>query len=75
LKRELNLTLEALVEIESWPANTAKVGRDALEAGARRFAFSLARTSIAALLLEAAATGVVDIRVVQRWCRKRLVLI
>ncbi|HET7396575.1 MAG TPA: acyl-CoA dehydrogenase family protein [Gammaproteobacteria bacterium] len=75
LKRELNQTLEALVEIESWPANTAKVGRDALEAGARRFAFSLARTSIAALLLEAAATGVVDISVVQRWCRKRLVLI
>lgn len=67
--------LVSLTEIETWPAEAIKTGRDALEAGARRFAFSLARTRVAALLAEATETGAVDISVVRRWCRKNLVLV
>lgn len=67
--------LDALARIEGWPAAAMKSGRDTLESGARRFAFSLARTRTAALLLEAAANGAVANHVVARWCRRRLCVI
>ncbi|HEX5339304.1 MAG TPA: acyl-CoA dehydrogenase family protein [Gammaproteobacteria bacterium] len=67
--------LAALKRITAWPADAQGAGRDALEAGARRFAFSLARTRAAVLLAGAAEAGVVEFEVVQRWCDKRLALI
>ena len=73
---ELNSqVLDSLARIEAWPAATMRSGRDALEAGARRFAFSLARTRIAALLLEAAANGAIQPAVAERWCQQALCLI
>lgn len=56
---------QALSDVEHWL-------RSASESGARRFAFALARTYIAALLAEAVAAGYVDIEVLRRWCRKPL---
>ncbi|MGH8403484.1 MAG: hypothetical protein ACRESO_08805, partial [Gammaproteobacteria bacterium] len=65
----------AVKDILAWPGTAEKSGRDALEAGARRFAFSLARTYTAALLAEAAQGGYVSSEVLQRWCRVPLNLI
>ncbi|MGH8413213.1 MAG: acyl-CoA dehydrogenase family protein [Gammaproteobacteria bacterium] len=65
----------AVKDILAWPETAEKLGRDALEAGARRFAFSLARTYTAALLAEAAQGGYVSSEVLQRWCRAPLTLI
>ncbi|MGH8373251.1 MAG: acyl-CoA dehydrogenase family protein, partial [Gammaproteobacteria bacterium] len=66
----LQNALTSLAELEAWSTNAASAGRDVLETGARRFAFSLARIRIAALLVEGAETGVVDASVPRRWCRK-----
>ncbi|MGH8372314.1 MAG: acyl-CoA dehydrogenase family protein, partial [Gammaproteobacteria bacterium] len=71
----LQKALTSLAELEAWSANAASADRDVLETSARRFAFSLARIRIAALLVEAAETGVVDASVPRRWCRKNLLLI
>ncbi len=65
----------AMKDIIAWPGNAAKSGRDSLEAGARRFAFSIARLYTAALLAVAAQNGQVSGEVVQRWCRAPLSLL
>ncbi|MGA9851448.1 MAG: acyl-CoA dehydrogenase family protein [Gammaproteobacteria bacterium] len=65
----------AVKDILAWPAFAVKSGREALETGARRFAFSLARTYTAALLAEAAQNGYINNGVLQRWCRAPLTLI
>lgn len=75
LTQELERITKAVAEIAAWSDKAGSAGRDVVEGGARRFAFSLARTRIAVLLAEAAQTDVVDVSLVRRWCRKRLVLV
>ncbi|HET7921194.1 MAG TPA: acyl-CoA dehydrogenase family protein, partial [Gammaproteobacteria bacterium] len=67
--------LAGLKRIMAWSVEASAGGREALEAGARRFAFSLARIRAAALLAGAAQQGSLDHDVVQRWCRQRLALV
>lgn len=62
----------AVKDITAWLPANAHSGRETLEAGARRFAFSLARTYTAALLAEAAHLGYVSSDIWQRWCRAPL---
>jgi hypothetical protein len=69
----------ALRRLESRVTQSAGTERASLEAGARAFAFSLARTYAAALLLEhadwAVAQNAADRRPViaaERWCRREL---
>ena len=64
--------LRALKDIIAWPQSAEKSGRDSLEAGARRFAFSVARVYTAALLASAAQNGHVSNDILQRWCRAPL---
>ncbi|MGB9429797.1 MAG: acyl-CoA dehydrogenase family protein [Gammaproteobacteria bacterium] len=72
----LRVTIQrAMKDILAWPQAAGKSGAATLEAGARRFAFSLARTYTAALLAEAAQVGYVSSDVLQRWCRAPLTLI
>jgi len=65
----------ALKDIIAWPQSAGKSGRDSLEAGARRFAFSVARIYTAALLAGAAQNGHVSNDTLQRWCRAPLTLL
>ena len=58
---------EALAGVGTWLQATAR-DRDALERGARRLAYNLARTYILVLLGEACAEGWVDPKVVHHWC-------
>jgi alkylation response protein AidB-like acyl-CoA dehydrogenase len=53
---------------QSWLQTTAR-DRDALERGARRLAFSLARIYVTALLGQAVAEDWVEPRVLRHWCR------
>ncbi|MDE2235678.1 MAG: acyl-CoA dehydrogenase family protein [Gammaproteobacteria bacterium] len=62
----------ALKEILAWPRSAAASGADALETGARRFAFSIARTYTAVLLATAAQNRQISSEVLQRWCRTPL---
>jgi putative acyl-CoA dehydrogenase len=59
----------AVRDIQAWYQSASEPGKQILESGARRFAFALARTYIAALLAEAAQIGYMDSDIVQRWCR------
>ena len=61
--------LRALKDIVAWPQSAEKSGRESLEAGARRFAFSVARIYTAALLASAAQNGHITNAILQRWCR------
>lgn len=62
----------AVQDIQNWGQAMRAAEIAAREAGARRFAFALARTYVAALLAEAAGAGYVDVDVLQRWCRAPL---
>jgi putative acyl-CoA dehydrogenase len=65
----------ALKDVVAWPETAAKSGRDTLETGARRFAFSIARIYTAALLAGAAQNGHISTDILQRWCRAPLSVI
>lgn len=58
---------EALAGVGTWLQVTAG-DREALERGARRLAYNLARTYILVLLAEACAEGWVDQKIVHHWC-------
>ncbi|HET7650553.1 MAG TPA: acyl-CoA dehydrogenase family protein [Gammaproteobacteria bacterium] len=75
LAAELDDLMRALLRAGKWLDEARQAGREMMEAGARRFAFSLARIRIGLLLAEAAGSGVIDIDVAQRWYRKRLALV
>lgn len=62
----------AVQNIQNWEQAMRAADAAAREAGARRFAFALARTYVAALLAEAAEAGYGDVDVLQRWCRAPL---
>jgi putative acyl-CoA dehydrogenase len=62
----------ALEDVLAWPKTAAKSGRDILESGARRFAFSVARIYTATLLAGAVQGGQVNEDVLRRWCRSSL---
>jgi putative acyl-CoA dehydrogenase len=69
----LRVTIQrALKDIIAWPEKVGNSDRDALEASARRFAFSIARTYTAVLLAVAAQNGHISNDVLQRWCRAPL---
>jgi alkylation response protein AidB-like acyl-CoA dehydrogenase len=57
-----------LEAVRDWLRTTA-ADRDALERGARRLAFSLARIYVASLLGEAALEGWVEVPDLRHWCR------
>jgi alkylation response protein AidB-like acyl-CoA dehydrogenase len=57
-----------LETVRDWLRTTAH-DRDALERGARRLAFSLARIYVASLLGEAAEEGWVEVPKLRHWCR------
>ena len=70
--------VEALEQIEKYPPTVLSAGREAIEAGARRFAFALARTYTASLLIEHAqwmsrqhGDGRACV-IARRWCRDDL---
>ena len=65
----------AMKDITAWLQMAQKSHGEILESGARRFAFSLARTYTAALLAEAAHSGYVSSDTLQRWCRQPLTLL
>ncbi len=65
----------ALKEVMAWSQTAARSGGEALEAGARRLAYSIARIYTAALLASAAQHGYVRTDVLQRWCRAPLSLL
>ncbi len=62
----------AMKDVIAWPQTAGKSGRDMLETGARRFAFSIARTYTAVLLAGAVQNGHVHNDTLQRWCRAPL---
>jgi putative acyl-CoA dehydrogenase len=62
------LIIRGLETVRDWLRTTA-TDREALERGARRLAFSLARIYVASLLGEAAAEGWVEVPHLRHWCR------
>jgi alkylation response protein AidB-like acyl-CoA dehydrogenase len=64
----------ALVRIEEHAARAQQVGSEAQEAGARGFAYSLARTEAAMLLTEHAAAerDAATLAAARRWCAREL---
>lgn len=62
----------AVRDIRNWFQSSQEFAPADRETGARRFAFALARTYVAALLADAAQHGHVDSAVLQRWCRPPL---
>jgi alkylation response protein AidB-like acyl-CoA dehydrogenase len=74
LKNLCAVVQRAVRDIQSWFRTQAGADAAVREASARRFAFALARTYMAALLTEAAQHGYVNSEIAQRWCRKPLAL-
>jgi alkylation response protein AidB-like acyl-CoA dehydrogenase len=78
LREPVERVRAALRRLESHVARSAGAERASLEAGARAFAFSLARTYAAALLLEHADWAIAQggdrrpVVAAERWCRREL---
>jgi putative acyl-CoA dehydrogenase len=68
-------TLRAVQHIEQYAARTASAGSESQQAGARGFAFSIARTMAAALLVENAGAQEdrAAVAASKRWCARQLV--
>jgi len=64
--------LNAVDRIEKYTARASSEGSDISQAGARSFAFSIARTEAAALLIEHAAahSDRVAVNSAERWCAR-----
>ena len=74
LSSSVEHALKAVQRIEHYAARAATVGNDSQQAGARAFAFAIARTESAALLIEY-GSGDGDpaaITSAQRWCTREL---
>ena len=67
-------TLSAVDRIQKYAARAADEGSEFQQAGARGFAFSIARTETAALLIEHANAdgGEVTVTSAKRWCEREL---
>ncbi len=70
LSSSIEQTLKAVQRIEQYAARSRQAGTDFQQAGARRFAFAIARTEAAALLIEhgSAEDDRAAITSAQRWC-------
>lgn len=69
----LRVTIQRAVrDLQAWYRRVSETDIEARETGARRLAFALARTYIAALLAEAAQHGYLNSEIVQRWCHTPL---
>lgn len=62
----------AVRDLQAWYQRAGEGDPAVREIGARRFAFSLARTYVAALLVGAAQHGFLSSEIAQRWCRTPL---
>ena len=67
-------TLSAVMTIEQYVARASGEGGEFQQAGAREFAFAIARTEAAVLLIEHAAshTDQVAVTAAERWCAREL---
>jgi putative acyl-CoA dehydrogenase len=67
-------TLNAVHRIEKYAARAANAGTEFQQAGARRFAYAIARTEAATLLIEHAnaQNGDVAVTAARRWCTREL---
>jgi putative acyl-CoA dehydrogenase len=67
-------TLGAVQRIEEYAAGAARAGTEFQQAGARAFAYAIARTESAALLIEHAVARPdrVTVTTAQRWCAREL---
>lgn len=74
LERTCDAIRHAVQDIRNWFEATAGSPTER-ETGARRFAFSLARSYTAALLAGAVQDGWLDRDILQRWCRAPLTLV
>ncbi|MDE2070451.1 MAG: acyl-CoA dehydrogenase family protein [Gammaproteobacteria bacterium] len=74
LERTCNTVRQAVRDMRNWFDATAGSPTER-ETGARRFAFSLARSYTAALLAGAAQDGWLDSDMLRRWCRAPLTLV
>jgi hypothetical protein len=74
LSSSVEHTLKAVQRIERYVARTATAGNDSQQAGARGFAFAIARTESATLLIEygSAQGDRAAITSAQRWCTREL---
>ncbi len=78
LDASVQATREALRRLRQYAAQTVGEGPEAWQTGARGFAYSLARVSIAALLLEHAQWAAADaddgyaVALARRWCGREL---
>jgi len=74
LSSSVEHTLKAVQRIEQYTAHAATAGNDSQQAGARAFAFAIARTESAALLIEhgGAQRDRAAITSAQRWCTREL---
>ena len=74
LSSSVEHTLKAVRRIEQYAARSKDAGTDLQQAGARRFAFAIARTEAATLLIEhgSAQGGRAEITSAQRWCAREL---
>jgi hypothetical protein len=74
LSSSVERTVKAVQRIEQYAAYAATAGNDSQQAGARAFAFAIARTESATLLIEhgGAEGDRAAITSAQRWCRREL---
>jgi alkylation response protein AidB-like acyl-CoA dehydrogenase len=77
LERCAERTLSAVKRIDEYAARAARKGSDFQETGARAFAYSIARTEAAALLMEHANAqrDRVAVAATERWCTRELTLL
>jgi hypothetical protein len=63
-----------VTRIEEYAARAARAGSEFQQAGARGFAYEIARTEAAALLIEhaSAETDHVELTAAKRWCSREL---
>ena len=74
LSSSIRQTLGAVQRIEQYAARAASAGSESLQAGARGFAYAVARTEAAALLIEHANAQAdhVVVTSAKRWCAREL---
>jgi putative acyl-CoA dehydrogenase len=74
LRSEAQKTLSALQSIEQYVLRAARAGSEFQQAGARAFAYSVAHTEAAALLIEQGSASGESVAVIaaQRWCSRDL---
>jgi alkylation response protein AidB-like acyl-CoA dehydrogenase len=74
LSSSIERTLNAVQRIEKYTAHAASAGTESQQAGARGFAFAIARTEAAALLIEFANAQAdrAAIASAKRWCAREL---